>query len=136
MRAAALTIALLLVAGATALLVVVGSGDDGDAPPTATVDFESPGRTLPPQSIGLSVEWEAVSAYRAPGFARLVERLERESGSRVHLRVGGNSCDQSWWNPDGERRPPTVLFDITPRDARLARMRSRGVSGVAGDARR
>ena len=114
MRAAVLTIAVLLVVGAIVVFAVGGS-DDGAGAPTAHIAFDKPGRAVPAQSAGLSVEWDAVTAYRTPAFPRLLRRLARESGSPVHLRIGGNSSDQSWWNPDGEPRPRTVLFDITPR---------------------
>jgi hypothetical protein len=113
MRAAAITIAVLLSAAAIVVLATDG-GDDG-GPPTVTVDVDRPGQMVPAQNVGLSVEWDAIPAYRTAEFPRLLRRLANESGPPAHLRVGGNSSDQSWWNPDGDARPRTVLFDITPQ---------------------
>jgi len=31
-----------------------------------------------------------------------------------NLRIGGNSADTSWWNPNGLPRPPMVNYDIKP----------------------
>ena len=37
---------------------------------------------------------------RYPAFATLLDHL-RLDGTGPNLRVGGNSADESWWNPDG-----------------------------------
>ena len=120
MRAAVITIAVLLCGAAVALLVTAGGDDGNDGPATAVVDVGHPGRAVPSPSIGFSIEYEAVAAYAGPPdrrnqqFAQLVRTLADASGAPVRIRVGGNSTDQSWWNPGREPRPRTVLFDITP----------------------
>lgn len=73
---------------------------------------------MPPSALGLSVEWDSLLAYTTPPRARtltrLMARVSRLMGSPLALRVGGDSADQSWWNPSHRPRPPRVLQDITP----------------------
>ncbi len=119
------TLALLLLAVVAAvavwvLLVTVdpeGGGDRAAVDVTVTAQPVGPVVTGPP---GLSIEWDGVRRLtgrpgdRDEAFATLVRRLGAAAGARPEIRVGGNSTDQSWWNPTGDRRPSTILFDITP----------------------
>jgi hypothetical protein len=47
-------------------------------------------------------------------FARLVGDLAAGGHGAPTLRFGGNSTDETWWNPAGAPRPVTVTTDITP----------------------
>src|SRR3954453_400860 len=91
------------------------------------------GHEVPRSYLGLSVEWDSVEAYgrHAPALQRLVAPLAR-SQRGLALRIGGNSGDQSWWNPGGRRRPRTVLHNVTPRtlDALAALRRAAGAGPV------
>ena len=86
-------------------------------PPVAhvTVDTARLGHAVPRSFLGLSVEWNSLSAYaeRAAALRRLLDPLVRSQGG-LALRIGGDTEDQAWWNPGHARRPPTVLQDVTP----------------------
>jgi len=71
---------------------------------------------VPRSYLGLSVEWDSVEAYarHAGALRRTLAPLAR-SQRGVALRIGGDSGDQSWWNPQGRPRPRRVLHNITPR---------------------
>ena len=95
------------------------------------VDVRHTGRVVPKSFLGISVEWDSVSAYAGPAGRRRVAlvRLLRGLGRPLALRIGGDSADQAWWNPGGRRRPRTVLQNVTPATvdsiAWLARGRAR-----------
>jgi len=74
------------------------------------------GHAVPRSYLGLSVEWDSVEAYarHAAALERLLAPLARSQGGMA-LRIGGDSGDQSWWNPSGRRRPRGVLHNVTPR---------------------
>jgi hypothetical protein len=84
------------------------------------VDAEKPGAVVPKSFLGLSVEYPDVPGYTgspaAPNelFLRLLQALAAYGNGPPSLRIGGNSGDQSWWNPAGAPRPPNVFNDITP----------------------
>src|SRR3954469_17817020 len=74
------------------------------------------GRAVPRSYLGLSVEWDSVEAYaRHAGTLRRTLAPLARSQRGLALRIGGDSEDQSWWNPRGRRRPRRVLHNITPR---------------------
>ena len=85
---------------------------------TVSVDPERPGHRVPAGFLGLSVEWDSLEDYargrRAAALSRLLAPIRR-SQRGLSLRVGGNSGDASWWNPEGRRRPRIVLHDLSPR---------------------
>jgi hypothetical protein len=78
------------------------------------------GTRVPPSFLGLSVEWDSVAAYTGPpdqrrqALLRLLAPVGRAQRSPLALRIGGDSGDQAWWNPQGRKRPPTVLQDLGP----------------------
>src|SRR5204863_4154875 len=74
------------------------------------------GHAVPRSYLGLSVEWDSVEAYarHAGALRRTLAPLAR-SQRGVALRIGGDSGDQSWWNPQGRPRPRRVLHNVTPR---------------------
>jgi hypothetical protein len=113
---------------AAALLAGCGTADRDIAQPraaTVEVDPGHAGRVVPPSFLGLSTEWDSVTAYgRSSGVDALLAPIVAETGG-LALRVGGDTADQAWWNPDHRPRPPAVLQDVTPATldavARLAR---------------
>jgi hypothetical protein len=104
-------------------LVARGGGPEASSRPRAVVArvvLDAPRRPLPAAPPGLSLEYDSLRRLVGPpgarnvAFARLVRRLGAVSGAAPVIRIGGNSTDQSWWNPRGDPRPRTVLFDLTP----------------------
>jgi hypothetical protein len=88
----------------------------------------TPGAGIPPSFAGMSIEYWAVPDYIGasgrvnPIFARLVDVLAAGGHGAPTLRFGGNSTDETWWNPAGAPRPVTVTTDVTP--AWLAQLRA------------
>ena len=86
---------------------------------TVTVDPAAPGAAVPDDFVGLSVEIDEVPAYlgdgqggAAPAVIELLRSYEAE-GHRMVVRIGGNSQDLAWWNPDGAAaRPAGVDTDL------------------------
>lgn len=83
-------------------------------PPAIAVEAARPGLTGPKSFVGLSLEVPAVAQY-AGSAARpnralraLLATLGAAQGSPPALRIGGNSSDESWWDPGsrGSRAPP------------------------------
>jgi len=79
-----------------------------------------PGAAVPPSFAGMSIEYWAVPDYIGSGgkvneiFARLVRTLGAGGHGAPTLRFGGNSTDETWWNPAGAPRPVTIATDVTP----------------------
>ncbi|CAA9481465.1 MAG: GH79, partial [uncultured Solirubrobacteraceae bacterium] len=100
---------------------------------TVSVDPTRFGQRVPRSFFGLSVEWDSLVPYagrdgrRAAALERLLAPIARSQGG-LSLRVGGNSGDSAWWNPEGRRKPRTVLHDVTPRTLDAAN----AVSGALG----
>jgi hypothetical protein len=105
------------------LTTCVGCG--GPSAPTASetvdVDDTMPGAAIADDFLGLSVEWFSVDTYLGDGKGgarpQVVKLLApfNDEGHRVQVRIGGNSEDVSWWNPNGMPKPAGVTFDITPQ---------------------
>ncbi len=80
----------------------------------------APGAAIPPSFAGMSIEYWSVPDYIGSGgsvnpiFARLVGALAAGGHGPPTLRFGGNSTDETWWNPGGAPRPVTVTTDVTP----------------------
>jgi Glycosyl hydrolase family 79 C-terminal beta domain len=93
-----------------------GSGPVIDRRVAAT----APGLPVPPSFAGLSIEYWSVPDYIGSGgavnpiFARLVGALAAGGHGPPTLRFGGNSTDETWWNPTGAPRPVTITTDVTP----------------------
>jgi hypothetical protein len=97
-------------------------GSGGAQTNPIVVDATAPGRVVPDDFLGLSVEWDNVRAYLGDttGHARqsvvtLLAAFAAE-GHRPEVRIGGNSEDQSWWNPNALPRPAGVLHDLSAVD--------------------
>jgi len=99
--------------------LAAGCGTARPALVTVRIDRAHPGRSVPRSFLGISTEWDSVGAYAGPAGARdeglrtLLGALVARTGG-LALRVGGDTADQAWWNPNGRPSPPTVLQDITP----------------------
>jgi hypothetical protein len=112
----------------------------GDPPrrsaPLARVTLGSArGRPIPRTFLGLSIEWDSTDAYAGPpghrhaALASLLGELRRARRAPLALRVGGDSGDQSWWNPAHRRRPRTVLQDVTPATLQSVAWLARALGG-------
>lgn len=80
----------------------------------------TPGVAVPRSFAGLSIEYRSVDEYLGSGgrpnpvFAELMDGLGRAGNGPPSLRFGGDSSDQTWWNPSGAPRPAGITSDITP----------------------
>jgi glycosyl hydrolase family 79 len=77
------------------------------------------GAPIPRSFAGFSMEYWAAQSYLGgtrpnPIFARLMETLAAGGNGAPTIRIGGNSTDETWWNPTGAPRPPGVATDVTP----------------------
>src|SRR3954451_2333732 len=124
-RAIGLASLLALIVGAIAVVVVVDGGSSGTpadprGPVTVTLDPAHPASPMPRSFLGLSIEYQSVRPYlgtaRRPNraFLQAVAALGAAQKAPVALRIGGNSSDQSWWNPARLPRPHGVLNDLGP----------------------
>jgi hypothetical protein len=95
------------------------------------VDGRSPGRTVPDDFLGLSVEWDTMLGYLGDGSGRprastvaLLSAFARD-GHRPLIRIGGNSQDLAWWNPTGGPLPARARISVGPAHlATLARLQA------------
>ena len=76
------------------------------------------GAPIPRSFAGFSMEYWAAPSYIGatrpnPIFARLVQTLAEGGNGAPTIRLGGNSADESWWNPVGTPRPPGVSTEVT-----------------------
>lgn len=123
----------LLVLAAVSLLVLVlglSSASPSPLPPTAPVSLRvqtaRPLRPIPPDFLGLSLEYPALETYAgsapghpAPVFVALLRGLAPRGG--IVLRIGGDSADSTWWPVNGMTRPPGVTYTLTSRWLAVAR---------------
>ena len=89
----------------------------------ASVDITHPGRTIPPSFSGFSLEYGDVLNFTGktvtainPVFVQLLNNIGSFNNGPPTLRLGGNSSDSSWWNPNGLAKPPGVIYNITALD--------------------
>ncbi|MCW3002915.1 MAG: hypothetical protein JWQ20_2213, partial [Conexibacter sp.] len=87
-----------------------------------------PGVAVAPSFAGFSIEyWSALDYLGAfgqvnPAFAQLTRTLAAGGRGAPTIRLGGNSTDGTWWNPDGAPRPAGIDTDLTA--AWLAQLRT------------
>jgi hypothetical protein len=101
---------------------IVGPKPDAGTGPVIDrrIAATTPGVAIPPSFAGMSIEYWSVPDYIGSGghvntiFARLVGALAAGGHGPPTLRLGGNSTDETWWNPGGAPRPPTITTDVTP----------------------
>jgi hypothetical protein len=77
------------------------------------------GALIPRSFAGLSMEYWSAQSYLGgtrpnPIFARLMQTLAAGGNGAPTIRIGGNSTDETWWNPGGAPRPAGVVTDVTP----------------------
>ncbi|HEY0712867.1 MAG TPA: glycosyl hydrolase family 79 C-terminal domain-containing protein, partial [Polyangia bacterium] len=89
-------------------------------PGTVTVDLGSPGRTVPKNFAGISVEWPAVQTFLGDGNGglnapaiQLLRNFEAD-GTQVHVRIGGNSTDRTWLARTDQTAPMGASVSVTP----------------------
>ncbi len=87
---------------------------------TVEVDPEAPGTCIPDDFLGISVEWGSVPDYLGdgsggvrPAVVTFLRAFEAED-HRLSVRIGGNSQDLAWWNPEGATPPSGVTVNIGP----------------------
>jgi hypothetical protein len=89
-------------------------------PPVVKRAVGSASTPIPRSFAGFSIEyWSATDYFGAPGnpnapFIQLLETLGEGDVGTPSIHLGGNSADETWWNPDGKPRPAGVLIDATP----------------------
>jgi hypothetical protein len=115
----------VLAAGLASVACTTSSnGAQTPRPPSSalrlTVDAAHPGPTLPASFLGLGFEFNDVLNYTGegagaprPAFQRLLQNVQAAGSGPLPWRIGGNSTDDSWWNPQGRPRPPGIGYDIT-----------------------
>ncbi len=83
---------------------------------TIAVDEDGLARAIPPDFLGLSIEFDSVrpSLGVSPTNANDTFLALLGNLGRGVLRIGGNSTDYSCWNPNGAPRPKGCLYDVTP----------------------
>jgi hypothetical protein len=101
-------------------LLSVGAGADPRQAAGVAVDAtvsSTPGRTIPPGFLGLSLETSAIESYAgtnpaapSPLFLRLVGSLT--PGASPVIRIGGDTADWSWWPVPGLSRPRGVYITL------------------------
>jgi Glycosyl hydrolase family 79 C-terminal beta domain len=94
--------------------VVVRPGPD-----VVNVAAGAPSRPLPRSFLGVSLEYNTVTAYEGtsakgsnPVLAQLIRNLA--PGQTPLLRIAGDSTDWTWWPIRGVRRPPGASNSLTP----------------------
>ncbi|MBO0689956.1 MAG: hypothetical protein J2P40_10345 [Candidatus Dormibacteraeota bacterium] len=82
-----------------------------------TVDAAHPGATVPASFLGLAFEYDDILRYAGggapdPAVVRLLRNVLPPGSGPPVLRLGGNSTDESWWNPDGRPAPPGISYAV------------------------
>jgi hypothetical protein len=124
-KLAVLTLATTLAFGAVATfaaMAILGQSDlfDPDHPVMgfATVIVPSPtgGAPVPRSFFGLSTEYWTLPIYdrHLSLFERVVALLHVNGNGPLVLRIGGDSADHTFWDPNG-RALPSWAFSLTPK---------------------
>ena len=80
----------------------------------------TPRAPVPRSFAGLSIEYHALDEFLGEGgrvnpvFAELARTLGRLGSGPPSLRFGGDSTDQTWWNPAAAPRPFGIRTDLGP----------------------
>jgi hypothetical protein len=112
--------AVLTAVGMLAVAASVAASVAAAKPPVVKRTIGSAGAPVPRSFAGFSIEYPSTTDYfGAPGkpneaFIQLLRTLGEGGAGTPTIRLGGNSGDASWWNPDGRARPPGVDTDLTP----------------------
>ncbi|HSO98525.1 MAG TPA: hypothetical protein VLP43_06205 [Solirubrobacteraceae bacterium] len=80
-------------------------------PLTATVALGATGPPIPRSFLGLSMEYWGIPLFEARpvALARVLGLLHVPGDGPLMIRIGGDSADQSLWNPDTRRIPRWVF---------------------------
>jgi hypothetical protein len=77
--------------------------------------------SIPPSFIGFSIEISSIMYYcdenqhvPKPWFTRMLFNLKELTGHVPIIRLGGNSGEFSWFNPNGKPMPRFIKYDIKP----------------------
>lgn len=109
---------------------------------TASVDINNPGQTIPWSFSGFSFEHGDILNFTGrtstainPVFVQLLKNIGNNNNGVPTVRVGGNSTDFSWWNPDNLTKPPGIRYNITHTDlssieASLSKVGAKLILGV------
>jgi hypothetical protein len=87
---------------------------------TVEIDPAAPGAQIQDDFLGISVEWGSVPDYLGDGSGGLrpavvtIMRAFEAEDHRLSVRIGGNSQDLAWWNPQGVTPPSGVTINIGP----------------------
>jgi len=89
----------------------------------ASIDLTNPGVKIPYSFSGFSMEYGDVLNFtgrttdtKNQVFIQLLKNLGNFGNGASPVRVGGNSTDESWWNPNGLTKPAGVKYNITNVD--------------------
>ena len=97
----------------------------------ATIVPGATGRPIPRSFLGLSTEYWSLPGYEGhlAAFGRVLSMLHAPGDGPLLIRVGGNSADHTFWEPD-VRSMPRWMFQLTPSwlRARGCWWRTRGVA--------
>jgi Glycosyl hydrolase family 79 C-terminal beta domain len=93
-----------------------------------TVPAQAAMNAVPPSFLGLSTEYWSLPqwASQMPLLERVISLLHVPGGGPLILRVGGDSADHSFWNPNPSRLPRWA-FTIQPRLVDQTRRLVRGL---------
>jgi Glycosyl hydrolase family 79 C-terminal beta domain len=112
-------------------LVIMGSWShraQAQAPPllssgevvAASIDTKHPYLSIPHEFSGFSIEYADLKNFTGeqltglnPSFTQLLNNLSIYKNGWPMVRLGGNSTDESWWNPTLLPRPLGIKNDIT-----------------------
>jgi hypothetical protein len=96
-----------------------GAGHDRTV--VATILSEAVGRPIPRSFLGLSTEYWSLPGYEShmTVLGRVLSLLHAPGDGPLLIRVGGNSADHTFWEPD-VRSMPRWMFQLTPAWLRAA----------------
>ena len=89
----------------------------------ATIVPGATGRPIPRSFLGLSTEYWSLPGYEGhmSAFGRVLSMLHAAGDGPLLIRVGGNSADHTFWEPD-VRSMPRWMFQLTPSWLQAARL--------------
>jgi hypothetical protein len=108
------------IATLAALLLALGASPAAAKPAVVKRAIGFQGAPVPRSFAGLSIEYPSAADYFGPpgdpnhAFIELLRTLGAGGAGTPTIRLGGNSGDQTWWNPDGRARLAGIETDITP----------------------
>ncbi|MBC8122504.1 MAG: hypothetical protein H7Y22_11770 [Gemmatimonadaceae bacterium] len=87
----------------------------------ANVDLAGSSRRIPSSFAGFSIEFSSLLSFTGrtsttvnPSFTQLLKNLGQYNNGLPLIRIGGNTAEKVWFNPDGQPLPPGITYNITP----------------------